>query len=166
MKMLALFLFLITNSIALKAHEGPPFPILVDKKINDGILTIWADPDTGEGTFYLYLEGAGGQESTIELIAKPQNIPSFELSTQAARIDATPKRSTYKAILPFDRPLMWKVEFRIKQNGNMVQSIILPVEVTPPGANKLEFAVYLLPFLMIGFIWVKIVMVKLKKSTS
>ncbi|HEX2163472.1 MAG TPA: hypothetical protein VHM02_05945, partial [Thermoanaerobaculia bacterium] len=35
------------------AHEGPPYPIVVDRPAGPVLLSVWADPDVGTGTFHV-----------------------------------------------------------------------------------------------------------------
>ena len=35
-----------------RAHEGPPYPILVDKTLGPCVVSVWSDPDVGTGTFF------------------------------------------------------------------------------------------------------------------
>jgi hypothetical protein len=147
------------------AHEGPAYPILVDRPINGTKLSIWADPDTGKGSFTLFLEGENTSNFTIELTASPVDDPHHILKALGQLLpDGESNRSTYSTTLPFERSIMWNVEFVLKQNGHSDTSFTLPVDVTPPGPNKLEFAVYFLPFLLLGFVWVKVVIAKKKRS--
>src|SRR5690606_13796095 len=43
----------------LQAHEGPPFPIVVDHEIGPMLVSVWTDPDIGIGTFFVVFEAAG-----------------------------------------------------------------------------------------------------------
>lgn len=145
-------------------HDGPAFPILVNQKVDAISLSIWADPDTGEGSYFLYLEGPESSSYSITVLSTATDNPSEKLLQSAILTEKEDGKSSYKAIVPYTRAIMWNVEFQLKQNGNTQKSIIIPIEVTPPGPNKLEFAVYFLPFILVGFLWVKVVLAKRKKS--
>lgn len=148
----------------LHAHEGPAFPILVNQKIDANNLSIWADPDTGEGSFFVYLEGPESSSYSIVVHATAADDPREKLVQSAILTEKLDGKASYKAIVPFTRAIMWNVEFQLKQNGSTQKSFIIPLEVTPPGPNKLEFAVYFLPFILVGFLWLKVVLAKRKKS--
>lgn len=157
-------LFCILFSHRMFAHEGPAYPLLVDQLLKDSKVSIWADPDTGNGTFTFYLEGAGSSDFSIEIEARPKELSSPHLKVQARKAQAQDSKTTYSAQVPFDKSMMWNVEFFFKQKGITVNKIALEVEVTPPGPNKWEFALYFLPFLLVGFLWVKVVLAKRKIS--
>ena len=42
-----------------QAHEGPPFPIIVDEPLGPYVVSVWTDPDIGTGTFFVVLEPVG-----------------------------------------------------------------------------------------------------------
>jgi hypothetical protein len=144
------------------AHEGPAYPILVDKKISTGKVSIWADPDTGKGTFDIFIEGKTPLIKSVHLRSVPENDNAHVMETDAQLISTEGERQNFRAVLPFDRELVWKVEFVLKQNDGTENSTNLPVEVTPPGPNRLEFALYFLPFLLLGLIWIKVMFAKRK----
>lgn len=148
------------------AHEGPAYPLLVDQLLKDSKVSIWADPDTGNGTFTFYLEGADSADFSIEIVAWPKGTASPHLNTEAHKAEAQVGKTTYSAQVPFNESMMWNVEFVFKQKGIIVNKIALEVEVTPPGPNKWEFALYFLPFLLVGFLWVKVVLAKRKISAA
>src|SRR5215510_7571836 len=50
-------IFLVIGSLlitfrSVSAHEGPPYPIMVDKMIGPCLVSVWADPDVGIGTYF------------------------------------------------------------------------------------------------------------------
>src|ERR1700691_6761400 len=42
------------------AHNGPPFPIIENKKVGPCIVALWTHPDVGTGAFYVFVEPAPG----------------------------------------------------------------------------------------------------------
>lgn len=151
------------------AHEGPPFPILVDHKFGEYKLSVWADPDTENGTFTFYPEGENLKKDDLyfEIKAHPQGRPEPILKSTALIPTEDKGRYSYTATLPFPTNETWDiiVVVKNKQNGDTLTSTTVPVEVTPPGPNKTEFVVYTLPFLLVAFIWVKVMIHKRRKKT-
>src|SRR5215217_8374723 len=35
------------------AHEGPPFPLFVDQKVDRYVVSLWTDPDVGDALFFV-----------------------------------------------------------------------------------------------------------------
>src|SRR5271163_4860934 len=42
------------------AHNGPPFPIITDRRVGTCIVSLWAHPDIGTGTFYVMVDAVPG----------------------------------------------------------------------------------------------------------
>src|SRR5688572_12373430 len=67
--------FLTLDSLPALAHEGPPYPIIVDKAAGPCMLSVWADPDVGTGTFFIILEphegGAIPPDIKVEIAVRP-----------------------------------------------------------------------------------------------
>lgn len=170
-KFTLLVILLVTSlsSISLHAHEGPPFPIVVDHAFGDFKISVWADPDTGSGTFLFYPEGSvPSQESLLfELKATPKDQKEPILKSTALTAQMENGKKSYTATLPFPTEGVWDVTIQVKnkQNGDILTSTTVPVEVTPPGPSQTEFAIYLVPFLLIGAIWIRVILYKRKKTS-
>src|SRR5690349_16495162 len=39
----------------IRAHEGPPFPLFVDQKVDRYVVSVWTDPDVGTALFFVIL---------------------------------------------------------------------------------------------------------------
>jgi hypothetical protein len=52
---------------AAMAHDGPPFPIVVDQKVGPCVISVWTDPDVGTGTFFVIVEAPPGGEVPADL---------------------------------------------------------------------------------------------------
>lgn len=158
--------FLLLFSLSSFAHNGPAYPILIDKEIDAHKISIWADPDFNEGIFSIFIEGDQNSNFKIEIESSPFTDPVHILSANANFISNDSKRSTYKSTIFFDRPDQWNVKFTLKKNNLFFSSFTLPVNVSPQGPNKLEFAVYALPFLLTGVLLYKVIATKRKGLKS
>src|SRR3954447_19141120 len=72
---LALCLLLVIPTAA-RAHDGPPFPILLGEPAGPYKLSVWTDPDVGIGTFFVYVEASDGsstEDVTVTVHVKPVN---------------------------------------------------------------------------------------------
>lgn len=140
------------------AHEGPPFPIIVDQPVGPYIVSVWTDPDIGTGTFFVVLEpasdGAMPEPSRVEVAVKPVSGRLEEVAYQA---EAQPVRygARYYTEVAFDQGEMWHVRVTIEgpEGGG---ELTAEVEATPDGTiGPIGLAVYLFPFLAVGFLWLK-----------
>ena len=141
-----------------RAHEGPPFPILVDQPVGPYLVSVWTDPDIGTGTFYVVLEpGPGGEMADVDSVVVAVRPASGRLAE--ARYPAAPQRVRYGARyyteVAFDRGEPWRVRVRIAgpAGGGELVSEVVP---TPDGTiGPAGLVVYLLPFLAVGLLWLK-----------
>jgi hypothetical protein len=133
------------------AHEGPPFPLIVDRRAGAYVISVWADPDVGTGTFFVILEPAPGMslpaESRVEVCVQPTSGRLPEACYVGKRQDLR-DRVQYVAEVEFDRQEMWQVRFRV--DGTEVTA---EVEATPPGFGAWDLLIYGAPFLLFGGLW-------------
>jgi hypothetical protein len=142
------------------AHEGPPYPIIVDRTAGPYVVSVWADPDVGIGSFYVMLDPpAGGtvpEETTVEVIVQPESGRLPEARHAATR-QRTRQRVQYLAEVPFDSQERWRVRILLwsaRGRGEVAAS----VEVTPPGLGPFDLLLYLSPFVAVGLLWLRAVL--------
>lgn len=139
------------------AHEGPPYPVLVDKTLGPCVVSVWADPDVGTGTFFIVLEPTPGgklpDDIRVELGVRPVSGRLPEAFYAAGREDLRGSVQ-YKALVPFDAQELWRVRVRLQssQGGGEVTT---DVEATPPGYGRWDLLLYLLPFAAVGLLWLR-----------
>jgi hypothetical protein len=143
------------------AHEGPPFPILVDRRAGPYVASVWTDPDIGTGIFFVVLEAPEGRSlpewTKVRIGVQPVSGRLAEAVHEAA---AQPVRhgARYYAEIPLDQGGMWRVRVRLDgaEGGG---ELAAEVEATPDGTiGPIALAVYLLPFLAVGGLWLKAVL--------
>ncbi|QDV04647.1 hypothetical protein Poly30_01380 [Planctomycetes bacterium Poly30] len=136
------------------AHDGPPYPICVDEVMGSITLSIWADPDVGEGTFYYYLDPPTGD---VQVEARALFRGAAETEVSAISVDPQ-ARAPYQQIgtLPFEQQGPWTLTFSLMDGGKALGEIELDVDVTPPGMGRLYLVWYAIPFLAAVAIWLRI----------
>jgi hypothetical protein len=139
------------------AHEGPPYPILVDKMIGPCLVSVWSDPDVGIGTFFVLLDpprgGALPEDITVEIGVRPVSGRLAEARYKAERENSS-GRVQFKAEVPFDAQERWVTRILLKSSHGSGDAAV-EVEVTPPGYGRWDLLLYLFPFLAVGFLWLK-----------
>ena len=151
------------------AHEGPPFPIVMDRPVADYLVSVWADPDIGESRFFVVIEQAGGN-------GPPPVTPSVSLWVEP--IDGRLDRVTYDATQQdlrnqlqffaspyFDQRDRWRVGVQLAVAGRPTEEVTAQVESTPPGWGAWDLAIYLFPFLLFGGLWV-VASVRHRRTTA
>ncbi len=141
------------------AHDGPPYPILVDKTLGPCVASVWADPDVGTGTFFVILEPPpGGQlpeDMRVEIGVRPVGGRLGE-AVHAAEREGVRDRVQYRAEVPFDAEGAWHVRVSL-QSARGGGELATDVEVTPPGLGRWDMLLYLLPFVAVGALWLRAV---------
>jgi hypothetical protein len=141
------------------AHEGPPYPIIVDKAAGPCVVSVWADPDVGTGTFFIILEpGEGGtlpDEMDVEVRVRPLSGRLEEAGYRAER-EGVRSRVQYKAEVPFDREEPWRVRVLLRTSLGSGEAAV-DVEVTPEGMGRWDLLIYLFPFIAVGLLWLRAV---------
>ena len=140
---------------AARAHEGPPFPIVVDRRAGPYVLSVWTDPDVGVGTFYVIVEPAPGttlpEENEVRVCVRPTSGRLPEVCYPATRQELR-DRVQYYTEVEFDRQEMWRVRVRVSGAAGTGE-VTAEVEATPPGFGAWNLLWYGLPFLLFGTLW-------------
>ena len=74
------------------AHNGPPFAIVMDRKVGPCIISVWAHPDVGVGTFYVIVDPPPGgtipKDLKVEMGVQPVTgrLPEAIYPTQARAV--------------------------------------------------------------------------------
>jgi hypothetical protein len=144
------------------AHQGPPFPVFVDQAAGSYVVSLWADPDIGTGTFWITLDPQPGKtlpsDTAVEVIVRPLSGRLPEARYSAPRQHVRDQQQ-YLARVPFDTQDHWRV--RILLHGTLgTGEVVAEVESTPPGLGPLDLLLYLFPFAAVGFLWLRAALVR------
>jgi hypothetical protein len=140
------------------AHEGPPFPVVMDRRIGPYLVSVWTDPDIGTGTVFVVLEPPEGRSlpagTSVRVGVRPVSERLAEVVYQA---EPQPVRhgARHFAEVRFDRGGMWRLRVVLDgvEGGG---EVAVEVEATPDGTiGPVGLLVYPLPFLAVGFLWWK-----------
>ena len=150
-----LVVLLLTLPTPASAHNGPPFPIIENKKIGPCIVALWTHPDVGTGAFYVFVEPAPGgsvpDDLKIKIGVQPATGRLPETFYEAQRVKSR-GQVQYNAQADFDRQELWRVRL-VLQSSQGGGEATAQVEVTPPGFGRWDLLLYLLPFLLVAFLW-------------
>ncbi len=150
-----LLIFLMIVPPPASAHNGPPFPILENRRIGPCIVALWTHPDVGTGAFYVFLEPAPGASIPADLKIKIGVQPvTGRLPEKFFAAEKVPSRDQvqFNAMADFDRQELWRIRLVLEsaQGGG---EALTQVEVTPPGFGRWDLLLFLLPFLFIAFLF-------------
>ena len=159
---------LLLLALPLAAHNGPPFPIIVDRPVGPVVISLWTHPDVGIGTFFVIVTapegGAIPDDLKFDIAVQPATGRLAEARYSMQR-ESLRGQLQYSASVSFDAEELWNVRVFVasaKGAGETSTS----VEVTPPGLGRWDLLFFSAPFLVIGFLWFRALSRRRKNSST
>jgi hypothetical protein len=160
-----LWLFL-AITVPAAAHNGPPFPIIVDRRVGPCVISLWTHPDVGIGTFWVMVDpppgGAVPKDLRVEVGVQPVS-GRLKEKRYVARLDKMRGQVQYYVEAQFDAQELWRIHVLLDSSAGHGESTAT-VEVTPPGLGRWDLLWYASPFAAVGFLWFRALMRKRKRS--
>ena len=140
---------------AAHAHNGPPFPIIENRRVGPCIISLWTHPDVGTGSFFVFVDpipgGSVPKDLKVHIGVQPESGRLPEVVYSADQ-DESGGQLQYKALVDFDRDEFWRVRLVLESSQGRGEEFSR-VEATPVGFGRWDLLFFLLPFLAIGFLW-------------
>ena len=137
------------------AHNGPPFPIIENRRVGPCVVALWTHPDVGTGTFFVLVDPAPGgkipADLKISIGVQPESGRLAEVVYPTER-DNSGGLVEYKTSAQFDRDEFWRIRLILRSSEGDGEALSR-VEATPPGYGRWDLLLYMLPFLAVGFLW-------------
>lgn len=153
---------------AVSAHEGPPYPLFVDRKVDPYVVSVWTDPDVGDALFFVIVNAPEGAtlppDLSVTVGVQPVTGRLAETFYRAER-ENLQGQVQYRAQVQFDAEEFWRVRVRLASAQGNVETVET-VEATPPGYGRWDLLIYLLPFLAIGMLWAIAMVRKIKQRNE
>lgn len=147
------------------AHEGPPFPLFVDQKVDRYVVSVWTDPDVGTALFFVIVNPQQPAQLPgdlhVELGVQPVSGRLPESFYPAVR-ENVQGQTQYRADVHFDAQELWRVRVRLQSAEGNTETVAT-VEATPPGYGRWDLLLYVLPFLAVGLLWALALIRKIKR---
>ena len=143
-----LFVILLARGTA-AAHEGPPFAVDEHAAAGPYTLSIWADPDLGEGKLYVVVSPAapaGVTATSLTAWYGPQD-KSAPARSLAGRLDPVGgvQGDRFVFEIPFAAPGNWDFELKVRgARGEGSHAFVLAIP--PEGPQKWEIGFFVIPF--------------------
>jgi hypothetical protein len=149
-----------------RGHDGPPFPIVSDQPAGAYLVSVWTDPDatddgTAGGQFWVQLRMAAAATALppttrARISVRPVIQTAPVQAATAAPVAGNPSNQ-FAAVL-MDHEGRFAVEVTI--DGPEGQAVVraevdATYDMRPP---PFMLAVYAVPFLLAGFLWVKLIL--------
>jgi hypothetical protein len=149
-----------------KAHEGPPFPLFVDQKVDRYVVSVWTDPDVGTALFFVIVNGQElPTDLRVQIGVQPVSGRLAEVFYPAER-ENVQGRVQYKTQVQFDAQELWRVRVQLQSSQSGNAETVATVEATPPGYGRWDLLIYLVPFLAVGLLWAVAMIRKVKQRTG
>jgi hypothetical protein len=165
---IARFWLLLAVAFPATAHNGPPFPIIVDRRVGPCIISLWTHPDVGIGTFWIMVDhppgGAIPKDLKFEIGVQPVSGRLRE-KRYAARPDNQRGQVQYYVEAPFDAQEVWRVHLLLDSAAGHAETTAT-VEVTPPGLGRWDLLWYASPFAAVAFLWFRALMRRRKRTAD
>ncbi len=143
-------IFFFANVVS--AHEGPPFPLFVDRKVDPFVISVWTDPDVGEALFFVIVNASTlPPDLRVKVGVQPVSGRLAEQFYTAER-ENLQGQVQYRVQVHFDAQEVWRVRVRLESAQGNAETVDT-VEATPPGYGRWDLLIYLAPFLAIGALW-------------
>jgi hypothetical protein len=139
------------------AHVGAPYPVLLEEPVGSYTVSALADPDVGKGTFYIMVTLHAGQpvpdDTAVTVWANPEDGHLAEAEYPAGR-QHTRYGERFVAEVPFDARGPWQVRLVLEGSAGQGETSF-PVRVTPSGTGWLATLACLVPFVILGALWLR-----------
>src|SRR5687767_4877845 len=100
-----------------RAHEGPPYPLFVDREVGGYSVSVWTDPDVGDAVFYVILGDPHRRQLPpdlrIQVGVQPVSgrLPEAFYSAERENVQ---NQIQYRAQVQFDAEELWRVRVRLE----------------------------------------------------
>jgi hypothetical protein len=152
---------IVVSSPILEAHNGPPFPIVSDQAAGPYVVSIWTDPDTTDdgsagGQFWVRVHPAGKgrqlPENTRAMVTvTPMNRDGVARATSASPVRGDITNQFAAVVMDREGPFAVRVDIDGPLGAAKVTSSVEASYDLRP--SRLLFVLYLLPFVLAGLLW-------------
>jgi hypothetical protein len=158
---LALLLASSTGPSPLRAHDGPPFPIVSDRVAGPYLISVWTDPDTTDdgtpgGQFWVMLRRADATDlppaGTSAVVAiRPLDRPGGEQAATALAVRGDVGNQFAAVVMDHEGRFHVRVEIGGPLGAANVDAEVTATYDLRPAPYLL--ALYVAPFLLVGLLW-------------
>lgn len=147
------------------AHTGPPFPIVSSRNTGPYEVSVWTDPDSTEdgsagGRFWVTVRPSSGgalpAETRVNVAIEPLDRPGPTTSASAEPVAADSSQRFAALVMDHEGRFRVRVTFDGPLGPARVEAEVDATSDLRPSPTVV--AVYLVPFVVIGFLWVKLLL--------
>jgi hypothetical protein len=163
---LAAILGLLFPGRAIDAHSGPPFPIVSDQIAGPYRVSVWTDPDTTDdgkaaGQFWVMIAAAGGtgtlpSGTQARVAIRPSDRDGARREARAEPVNGSMERQFVALVMDHEGPFGVHVTIEGPLGAAAVDSQVDATYDLRPAPGLI--ALYLVPFALVGALWVKVLL--------
>ena len=156
-----LICMMLTCADAVRAHDGPPYPIVSNQLRGPYRISVWTDPDTTDdgtpgGQFWVMIDAAGESASLppdirARVTVRPLDRTGATVSGQTTLVNDDPSRQFVALNMDHEGRFAVRVEVEGTSGRASADAEVLATYDTRP--SRLVLAFYLVPFLLVGLLW-------------
>lgn len=142
-----------------RAHIGPPYPIMQNRKVGPFNVEVWSNPDVGTGSFYVIVDPPKGSglnvpaDMKVQVAVQPLS-KRLPVAVYSAWREKLLDHVEFKTLVPFDKQETWHVHITFA-SSTVNGEADTDVPVTPTLLGRWNLLLFLLPFIGIGVLWFK-----------
>ena len=171
---LAAIIVAVAFSAALHAHNGPPFPVITGKPVDNYIVSLWADPDASDdgdadGQFWVMVSPAAKgntlpPDTVVQISIWPIEQPNAVRVSTAQPDQREAGRRAAAFVIDHEGKYGVKALIAGSLGPAEVQATVDAEYGTRP--QRFMIAVFALPFVLIGFVWIKLLLRRRVQRTA
>jgi hypothetical protein len=153
----------VASTAPVRAHGGPPYPIVSNRIVGSYKISLWTDPDATDdgsaaGRFWVMIApastGAVPSGTSVNVSIQPADRPGQERAGSAEPVAHEESRRFIALVMDHEGPY----NVHVIVDGPVGHAAIdAPVDATYDlRPRRALIAVFLMPFLLAGFLWVKL----------
>jgi hypothetical protein len=153
------------STVVVRAHSGPPYPIVTERIVGAYVVAVWADPDvtndgSAAGQFWVVTRPNGPMtlpaDTRAEVTIRPSDRAGVERKRETEPVQGETARQY--AVLPMDHEGPFAVHVSIEGalgKADLDANVDATYDARPAPALMM---VFLAPFLLVGFLWGKLLL--------
>lgn len=158
--------FLLFATTSALAHNGPPFPIVSSRLVGPYEVSVWTDPDSTDdrsagGQFWVTVRPSGDAATLaaathVNVAIRPLDRPGPIDTASAEPVAGDTTRRFAALVMDHEGRFHVRVTIDGPLGSAAVESEVdATYDLRPPPAL---IAVYLIPFALVGFLWLKLLL--------
>jgi hypothetical protein len=159
-------LVVIASSASLRAHNGPPYPIVSNRIAGNYEVSLWADPDatddgSADGRFWVTVNAARKDDplppaTQTRISIWPIESPGAVRTASADPVEQEPSRRFAAFLIDHEGRYGVKATIDGPLGPAEVEAVVDAAYDQRP--RPFTIILFVMPFLLVGFVWVKLVL--------